>query len=419
MEMNLPSLTRLKKLNTKDSAFTGYVIADGAPISIFTINEPESLELSNLFYLTKENQNFNIQSYSKLRKIDIKNIDYNDVNSKELIDNMIKAAESANNKDFEYNLENVKWTFSEADNITNNNIPLLDYILTYGTPIDNKLSRLALTGTADIPDSAYNGNNALQLYEKYCLKKTDNRDFANLILNFINSDGTKKLCSITIKNGNGENKWYRQFNSFDNINNDYLSQSSFGAFDVRGTVTKRNENEVVYTFDDRWKCTAGNKQFEIKGTDVNTQYLDLSLIKDALAKHGISDDIKDIIIEPVFSEDVRYYSVTFKDSISGNIIHSVDNAIYGSTFEMIKPKTLPYKSDIDLPLEETYYLKGYTTTIATENESPMLTEENTWRLTDNTVFYPVFERRNVYTIDYSNYLWYEGPWPFIGGGFNV
>jgi UDP-N-acetylmuramyl pentapeptide synthase len=21
--------------------------------------------------------------------------------------------------------------------------------------------------------------------------------------------------------------------------------------------------------------------------------------------------------------------------------------------------------------------------------------------------------------DYNNYLWYEGPWPFIGGGFNV
>ena len=21
--------------------------------------------------------------------------------------------------------------------------------------------------------------------------------------------------------------------------------------------------------------------------------------------------------------------------------------------------------------------------------------------------------------NYSNYLWYEGPWPFIGGGFNV
>ena len=21
--------------------------------------------------------------------------------------------------------------------------------------------------------------------------------------------------------------------------------------------------------------------------------------------------------------------------------------------------------------------------------------------------------------NYNNYLWYEGPWPFIGGGFNV
>ena len=47
------------------------------------------------------------------------------MNSIDILNNVYK-----NNNSIVYNLENVKWIFDKDDNITDNNIPLLDYLLT-------------------------------------------------------------------------------------------------------------------------------------------------------------------------------------------------------------------------------------------------------------------------------------------------
>ena len=99
-ELDLTSCNRLKKLDTRGSAFSAYSIADGAPLSEFRINSPTALILSNLRHLTKNvideetgeptgETAFSIDNYGRLRKIEINNIDFNDVSSKDIVNNTV------------------------------------------------------------------------------------------------------------------------------------------------------------------------------------------------------------------------------------------------------------------------------------------------------------------------------------------
>ena len=81
---------------------------------------------------------------------------------------------------------------------------------------------------------------------------------------------------------------------------------------------------------------------------------------------------ENIVIEPVYKETIRYYTVRFCDN-SNNVLYTTQ-ATYRTPFADIKPLTIPTKDDSELPLTQTYYLKGYSAI----NGVNTLINENTW-----------------------------------------
>lgn len=385
MELNLSNCKRLKKLDTTGSnLFTSYTIADGAPLEEFNIHQPTALILSNLRHLNKDT--FNIADYSRLGKIEIKNIDYNGIDSKNIVNNINKQS------NLEYNLEEVNWIFNETDLITDNNIPLLDYLLTKGITINGKTKALSLTGNAKIPNDAYSGNNALNLYEKYGLKSGNDNSYPNLILDFRNENNQQKLYTIDIKNGDGQIVWTRQVNSFDDIDNSLLTNGALGDFDATTAIKKSESNEKVYTFANGWQCItkSGITQDVSAKAEGEYKYLDLSKIK-TLAEENI-------VIEPIYTDTPRYYTVRFCDNDSKELYSTP--ARYRTPFAEVKPPVIPFKNDDELPLTQTYYLKGYSAI----NGANTIINENTWQVTADVTLYTVFNQIDVYKVDYSSYL---------------
>ena len=389
--LDLSNCGRLRKLDTSGSdLFTSYTIADGAPIEEIKIHKPTALILSNLTILNDSN-NFEIENYDRLRKIQIKNIDKCEgMNSKDILENIYANNPDAN---IEYDLENVIWVFDDTDNITDSNIPLLDYLLEKGNTINDKSKELSLTGSANIPDDAYSGSNSLGLYEIYGLKTEDDSSYPNLILNFNDADGNKKLHTVTIKDGDGSVKWSRKYASFANASNADLSESAQGAFNADEAIKKQSSPTQVFEFNNQWKYTIDGTENTgiIKGSDSTTKYLDLSKLADI----GIAD----ITIEPDYTYSTRYYTINFIDKDNENVFHTIQ-AEYDAGFDVVKPQVVPIKDDSLLDLTQTYRLKGYS---AAKTSNTLINEEY-WRVTDNTNLYSVFEEVSVYDIDYSDYL---------------
>lgn len=391
--LDLSMCNRLKKLNTIGSdLFTSYVVADGAPIEELKIQKPTALMLSNLRHL--KNNLFNIIDYSKLGKIEIKNIDYNGINSKNIVNNIYTL--NNGNTSLEYNLEEVNWQFDNNDNIENSTIPLLDYLLNKGITIGGRTKALSLTGKAKIPHQAYEESNPLSLYEKYGLQSSNDSTYPNLILDFRDNNNQQKLYTINIKNGDGKIVWTRQIKSFDNITNELLSNSALGGFDAAAAIKKSESNEEVYSFDNKWKYTTASGSGEIKAeTQGEYYYLDLSKIQNL--------NEENIVIEPVYVSETRYYTVRFCDNNS-NELYSIQ-ATYRTPFNDIKPPVVPTKDDSSLPLiTQTYYLKGYSAI----NGANTIINENTWQVTADVTLYTVFNEINVYKLDYRPYLNVEG-----------
>lgn len=386
--LDLSMCNRLKRLDTTGSdLFTSYVIADGAPIEELKIQAPTALTLPNLRHL--KNNLFNIADYNRLGKIEIKNIDYNGINSKNIVNNIYTI--NNGNTNLEYNLEEVNWWFDDNDNIENNTIPLLDYLLNKGITISGKTKALSLTGEAKIPHQAYEENNPLNLYEKYGLQSSNDSTYPNLILDFRDNDNQQKLYTIDIKDGDGKIVWTRQVKSFDNITNALLSNSALGSFDAAAAIKKSESNEEVYSFDNKWKYTTTSGSGEIKAeTQGEYYYLDLSKIQNL--------NEENIIIEPAYISNTRYYTVRFCDNDS-NELYSVQ-ATYRTPFNDIKPPIIPTKDDSSLPLTKTYYLKGYSAI----NGANTIINENTWQVTADVTLYTVFNEIDVYKLDYTPYL---------------
>ena len=392
--LDLSNCGRLRKLDTTGSdLFTSYTIADGAPIEEIKIHKPTALILSNLTILDNE-ENFEIENYDRLRKVEIDNIDQSaGLSSKDIVENIYDNDRNAN---IEYDLENVIWTFDETDNITDSNIPLLDYLLQKGATIGKKKRELSLTGKANIPSSAYSGSNTLGLYEKYGLKSENDNTYPNLVLNFIDDNNQQKLYTISIKDGDGVVKWSRKYNSFTSLSNQDLEESAQGSFNASEVVKKQASPTQVFEFNNRWKYYLTNDSEQtiigyIQGEDILTQYLDLSQLSEV--------SLADITIEPDYTYNTRYYTINFLDKDTESIFYTIE-AEYDTKFDKVRPIVIPTKDDSLLSLTQTYRLKGYS---AAKTSNTLINEEY-WRVTDNTNLYSVFEEVSVYDIDYSKYL---------------
>ena len=127
--LDLSNCSRLTNVDLTGSTFTGFAAAN-APVSQILLENPVSLTLNNLYYLTQET--FSIKNYSRLTQINLNNIDF-DINSnitknisKVIINNIIQYIGDSL---LTYKLTNVGWDFDSKDNITDNSIPLLDILL--------------------------------------------------------------------------------------------------------------------------------------------------------------------------------------------------------------------------------------------------------------------------------------------------
>lgn len=398
-DLDLRGCIRLKTLNTEGSAFTGHSIADGAPVQEIKINSPTTLYLSNLKYLNEEN--FNIQSYDNLAKIDFNNVDINpdDINvkgidTKNIINRIIETNEGKTDFKLQYNLENVNWVFNDTDAITDTNIPILDYLLSSNT-INDKSRRLSLTGNAVIPNEAYSSIGYLDLYEKYGLYSNEDNTYSNLNLIFTDLNGDSKLSTLTILNGDDDIVWQRQYVSYSGITNDDLAQSSKGAFDATIAIKKKDSNTQIANFNNRWIYTVDSTGASGYITSANAgeyQYLDLS---------QLSSLSGNITIKPDYTYTTKYYNITFKDSENGNTLY-IARATYDSKFEDVKPPFALVKDDSALDLDKTWQLIGYS---AVQSSSTTI-NELFWRVSEDTTLYPVYSADpvSVYDLDYSEYL---------------
>lgn len=384
VDLNLSNNTRLKILDTTGSdVFTGYSIADGAPITTLNIEKPTALTLQNLRYLTPDK--FTINDYSRLGKIEINNIDYNGINSKDIVKNTIMNREIG----IEYDLQNVNWVFDADDNITSTNIPLLDK-LKDSVPVAGKTQALAVTGMATVPNEAYKEADPLSLYKKYGLTSNDDSTYPNLILNFLDEDENQKLYTIDIVDGDGKIVWSRQVSTFNDLTNNILNNSALGAFNADNAIRKSSSNESIYTFNSTWTyTTASGNTGIISGSAEEYQGLNLAELA------GLNEE--NIVIKPNYLSEIRHYTINFYNQ--GQLFETRE-ATYGTPFADIKPSIIPVKDDSNLALTKTYQLIGYG---AIEGENTTISE-STWAVTVDTNLYAVFMETDVYKVDYTECL---------------
>lgn len=394
--LDLTNQKRLKILNTTGSSFTGYTIAPGAPLRTFIIEKPESINMSNLFYLNPDN--VSIRNYNRLSSIELNNIDFN-VNSnisKNISKNIISNAGGVL---FTYKLNNIGWDFIEPSEITaDGKINLLEKLLTQRV-FENTSRANSLTGFGNVLESSYNNSNSINIYNRYNLVTSNDRSFPNFTLDFKGNNA--KLYTINIENGDGEIVWSRKVSSLSDLENTLLTNSQKGAFNATTAVLKSESNTHIYNFANAWEFKTLAEQGEITISDGpgDYNYLDLSLIKNQLTNFN-----SDITIKPKYTSDIRYYRVSFFGEDQENPFYVKTDATFGQTFNEVKPITIPSKDDGDLALEITYQFVGY----SSDPRSSSIINENAWSVTvDNIMMYAVFAEKSVYDISdevYSSYL---------------
>lgn len=393
IELNLLNQKRLKILKTEGSNFRTVVIADGAPLSTLILEEPQILTMKNLYFLKTANEYFKINNYNYLRIIDLNNIDFNvglleSKNiSKIIVQNILNTLQTDENgmeEKIQYNLSNVGWEINNSNEIVNNSILLLDKLLLQ-TP-KNETKANSLTGSCKIIENAYNENDSILIYNKYSLLSDTDNTYPNLDLNFMGANS--QLYTINVMNGDNQIVWSRKVTSLSNLTNDLLKNGSLGAFNVSLATFKSDDPNFIYSFANKWEYeTSQGEHGEIEGANLN-----LSLIQTSKPEANIN-------IKPIYDKTIHYYTITFynNDLIE---LYRVSNAIYGQTFNEIKPNFIPIKNDNELELTQTYRFKGYSSI----NNSTTTINEDLWTVSSDSSLYTVFDKTSVYNIDYRDYL---------------
>lgn len=391
--LNLLNQKRLKVLNTEGSNFRTITIADGAPLSILKLEEPQALTMKNLYFLRPEEEYFKINNYNYLRIVDLNNIDFNvDLLetkniSKFIIQNALNTLQTDENgteEKIQYNLSNVGWEINNSNEIINNSILLLDKLLLQIPKNETKAN--SLTGNCKITENAYNGNDSILIYNKYSLLSDIDNTYPNLDLNFTGTDS--QLYTINVMNGDNQIVWSRKIVSLSNLTNDLLNSGSLGAFNTSLAIFKSDDPNYIYEFANKWEYkTSQGDTGEIEGANLNLELI------------TVNNSKADITIKPVYNKTTHYYTITFYDNNFVEL-YKISNATYGQTFNEIKPNFIPVKDDSELDLTQTYKFKGYSSI----NGSSTIINEELWTVSNDTSLFTVFEETSVYKIDYSNYL---------------
>ena len=386
--LDLKNATSLQYLDLRGSGFTGITIAPNAPVTTMYLNSPTALQLTNLSKI----EDFSI-GYDRLITLYLDNIDSCvGINSKTLVSNALATSAEKTVKLLNYSLQNVDWNITEANEIADNKISILEKLLAEDMlpqSIDGNHDRvdksLALTGVLDISEEAYNNSNSQSIYNRYAIE--DDTKFANLDINFLGSNA--KMYNVSIVNGDDTEVWRKKAAAADTIDTEFLSSGPLGAFNKDMAINKMKTVSTVYTFSNKWfvyDIATGDKIDEIDG-------------ELPLYNHQLTADIK---IAPIFAETVREYTITF---MNDNEIIAQDDYPYNTLISSILPKTSPRKDDNDLDVYETYAFLGYA---LTKTAKIPLNFTNDFIVNNDITYYAIFsdaidtgDSRNVH---YDNFV---------------
>lgn len=372
--LDLTGATNLKYLDVSRSGFPSISLASDAPVETLNLNNPQILSFTNL---TKVNT-FNID-YSRLNTLYLNNIDNSpNLNSKTLVVNQ-------NNDNLTYNLQNVQWVINDPNEINDTSIKILDKLLEEGntpySPLEKNITdkKLALSGTLTITKEAYNNNNSMNLYQKYAVDEATN--FPNL--NLIFEGNNAKLYTINITDGNNNIVWTKKAQSNYIIDEDFLSSGPNGAFETAKVTHKENTAAKTFTFSNKWQV----KNFD---TGEELQIIDRTSEEDKSPYINVPINAN-ILITPLFIENVRTYTLTFNVNNESSVINDVP---YGTILLNKAEEQFPggpIISDIDLPLDQTYSFKGWG---LHANSAIVINNEVT--LQDDVTLFAIFEQKDVH-----------------------
>lgn len=379
-ELNLEQCPNLKEVNAKGSTFTAVTIADGAPVETIKLDNPTALTLSNL----KKLKTLDL-GYNRLSILNIDNIDQSDVNSKTLVEN---SPELLN-----YKLNNIDWTLSDATDVdsSTNEIKLLEKLLDIN-PLEDKTLisgyiplSTALTGNIEVTKTAYDGNDAITIYNKYI----DDSVYPNLDIDF-----TGKTYLITILNGDDTIYWKKRISATNTgINAKFLEDGPNGAFQETAII-KPNALDTIYQFTNTWDV------YDSEGAKITT-------ISGATPLYD-TKITTDIVFKPVFEGSTRYYTLNFYDSDDATSPFAiVSKAEYGHALSEYLPNSIPYKDSSSLSLKEAYDFQGYG---LIKGASTPVAETTT--ITNNQSYYAIFKLvediSTVVHLDWFNFTYKAG-----------
>ena len=396
LTLDLKSAVNLKILDLRNSGFTSVSVADGAPTTSIQLCNPGTLSLSNLRYLNT----LTFEHPEDVQKIIINNIDNSFVNSKTDIVDICPALST-------YTLKNVKWNITNSSEIINNRIKVLDRILQNMEPFtpqgqrDPETSETSLTGTLVIDSSAYNGTDALEIYNYYAVDiiNTDKDDNDNIIKEYrrfpkldIQFNGENaKLYTVTVLKDNSNILWTRKLRSGDNIDENFLSNGPNGAFNIKD-IEKSPTEYFEYDFIGNW---------EIYDSDTGDYITSITNDKKLPIKNDVNQNLTFV---PIFEEKPRKWKVTFKqdDEILGEFDGIPAGTLLKDVVAQYNP-VVPYKDDSKLNTYSTYSFEGY----ALSKSAASGIKLDNYPLTSDMTLYAIFKEVSVYNNVHEDYWDYD------------
>jgi hypothetical protein len=374
LDLNLAGCPNLRHLDTRLSSFTSHIFAPGAPIETIYLQSPTALTMTELNKITV----FNIANYSQLTALYLENVD-NSTGFNSL--NVLKARINVEKeKDLDYNLKNVIWVETDSNQIENNGIKYLDFLLTKNAKSDGAIifAEAGLSGALTITSEAYNNEDSYLIYDKYCkvaeLINNNRLSYPNLDIIFTGENAY--MPKVTIVNQAGEPAWERRIrHNNSGIDLDFLSSGPNGAFVPFETT---EDQSTVYTFTNKYLIDGVEVQADENGYPITS---------------GIITE--DITIEPIFETSIRQYTLTIMN-YDNSIIKEVTTD-YGTILGSITRNILtPQRDDKDLTgIYETYKFVGY---YIGNNSTSALTQDKLElvELRDNTILTAAYEISHVY-----------------------
>lgn len=335
-DLDLEDCLNLRSVDARKSGFTGCLLPNGAPITAVLLEKPTSIKASNL---NKVNT-FNVTSYADMQSLYLVNIDESSaMNSLDILKNVILYTTSGT---FAYYLQQVLWNETDANQIANNRITYLDWLLSKSAQDDKgdstEDSRSALSGELRVAATAYNETASNEIYDYYCCELNANgkQRFSNLDIIFEGSNAS--MPKVTILDQAGAPYWSKRIAH----NNEGLTEA-FYATGPNGSFvpfTTTSDVSSIYEFTNTY--------------EINGQIIDASngfpVYNTAITE--------DLIIKPIFNTEVRQYTITVKGP--NNEILLEQSYDYGTMLsEAVKDILPPAKDSSGLAFFYVYQFAGY------------------------------------------------------------